>query len=155
MDELIIGRLKGFRESAVYGPKAEPIMATFMKPRRPPDLKGPHVSSKLTPGANLVGDDEQDTALLRRMLNEAEDYISSFSWCNDVLDSFFGGGVGGIFAIFLFHIRPTRRGIDPWIWIVVGDIPPAYLPLADCDSPAEVFRTYLQGMTKWVQRARK
>jgi hypothetical protein len=89
------------------------------------------------------------------MADEARRYVSSFSWCEAVLDSYFGGGVGGIFAVFFLHIRPSRSGIDPWIWSMVGDIPSAYLPLSDCDSPAEAFKTYVVGMSNWVELARQ
>ena len=121
----------------------------------PIELKGKEVASALVPSGRIVGDDSQDTELLRRMFQDARRYISSFSWCESVLDSYFGGGVGGIFAVFFFHIRRNRTDVDPWIWIVVGDVPPAYLPLSDCESPAEVFRTYVQGMSRWVEFARK
>ena len=36
----------------------------------------------------------------------------------------------------------------------MGDIPPAYLPISDCQSPTEVFRTYINGMSRWVKLAR-
>jgi hypothetical protein len=39
--------------------------------------------------------------------------------------------------------------------IVVGDIPPAYLPLSDCGAPAEVFRAHIHGMSRWVEFAGK
>jgi hypothetical protein len=118
------------------------------------ELTGEQIASEFVLAENIVGEDEQDTILLRKMSNEATDYISSFSWCDTIHNSYFGGGVGGIFAIFFFHIRPSRLGIDPWIWVVVGDVPPAYLPLVDCQSPAEVFRTYINGMAKWIEQAR-
>src|SRR5690242_17053339 len=95
------------------------------------------------------------TKLLRRMLRDAEAYIRSFSWCKDVLSSFFGGGVGEVFAVFLFNIRPARPEVGAWIWIVVGDIPSAYLPIRDAKNPAEVFKTYLSGMGKWIELARE
>src|SRR5205085_1864805 len=82
----------------------------------------------------MTGDDDGDTALLRRMSQDAEAYLRSFSWCKEVLGSFFGGGVGGIFAVFLFNIRPARPDVGSWIWIIVGDIPSAYLPLEDATS---------------------
>ena len=89
----------------------------------------------------ITGDDDEDTALLRRMAQAAEAYLRSFSWCKEVSGSFFGGGVGGIIAVFLFNIRPARPAGGSWIWIIVGDIPSAYLPLEDAASPAEVFKT--------------
>jgi hypothetical protein len=118
------------------------------------ETEGALIASSLVPTTKIRGDDAADTRLLRKMSEEAGRYISSFSWCSSVVDSYFAGGVGGIFAVFFFHIQPSRRRISPWIWIIVGDIPPAYLPLDDCSSPAEAFRTYLRGMSKWVEFAR-
>ncbi len=120
-----------------------------------PELKGQQVASELVPSASIVGGDEQDTILLRKMSEDAKSYISSFSWCETILTSYFGGGVGGIFAVFFFHIRPSRPKVDPWIWVVVGDVPPAYLPISDCGSAAEVFRSYIDGMRAWVDLARR
>jgi hypothetical protein len=119
------------------------------------EFRGEQIASDLVPAASIQGDDEQDTILLRKMSESAQQYISSFSWCDAVLSSYFGGGVGGIFAVFFFHIRPARLGVDPWMWAVVGDIPPVYLPLADCTSPVDVFRTYVRGMSRWVDLARR
>jgi hypothetical protein len=118
------------------------------------ELKGMQVASQLVSAADIVGHDEEDTVLLRKMSENAKQYISSFPWCQTILNSYFGGGVGGVFAVFFFHIRPSRSDIDPWIWIVVGDIPSAYLPVTDCESPAEVFRSYIRGMSRWVELAR-
>jgi hypothetical protein len=120
-----------------------------------PEVKGQLVASALVSVAEIVGDHEHDTVLLRKMSEDAKHYISSFPWCDATLASYFGGGVGGIFAIFFLQIRPNRADVDPWIWIVVGDIPSAYLPISDCDSPSEVFRSYVRGMNKWVELTRK
>jgi hypothetical protein len=119
------------------------------------ERKAEQVALDFVPAAGIVGDDQEDTILLRKMSENAERYISSFSWCEDILESYFGGGVGGIFTVFFFHIRTSRSDVDPWMWVIVGDIPPAYLPFADCKTPADVFRTYIHGMTKWVELARK
>jgi hypothetical protein len=104
-----------------------------------PELNGTQVASELVPAASIVGDDEQDTVLLRKMSEDAKQYISSFPWCETILGSYFGGGVGGIFAVFFFHIRPSRSDVAPWIWIVVGPIPSAYLPISDCQFTSRGF----------------
>ena len=88
-----------------------------------------------------MGNDEEDTKLLRNMAVAADEYIRSFTWCQTVLRSFFAGGVGGIFAVFLLDIAPARPEAGRWIWIVVGDVPPAYLPLEDAKTPKQVFST--------------
>jgi hypothetical protein len=115
---------------------------------------GERIALDLIPTAQIAGDDETDTGLLRAMALDAEAYISSFQWCGAVRDSFFGGGVGGVFAIFLFRIQASRPDIDDWIWVMVGDTPPAYVPIADCASVAQAFRVYVRGMKNWIHLAR-
>lgn len=119
------------------------------------ELKGRQLAGTLVPLANIAGDDDQDTRLLRKMAEEAQAYIASFSWCKQIDNAYFGGGIGGIFAVFLLRIRPGRAGVDPWMWVVVGDIPSAYLPISDASSPRELFETYIAGMRRWVKAARK
>jgi hypothetical protein len=115
---------------------------------------GECIALDLVPISQIVGDDDTDTQLLHAMARDAEAYILSFQWCGTVFDSFFGGGMGGVFAIFLFRIQPSRPDVDNWIWVMVGDTAPAYLPIADCSSVAEAFRMYIWGMTNWVRFAR-
>jgi hypothetical protein len=125
--------------------------------RRVPEFKltGEQVAAGLVRAAEMRGDDEEDTRRLTSMAEEARNYISSFSWCGGVFDSYFAGGVGGIFAVFFFHIRPARSGVDRWMWVSVGDVPRAYLPLMDCSCPAEFFSQYISGMRRWVALARE
>jgi len=45
--------------------------------------------------------------------------------------------------------------VDPWEWVFVGDVPPAYLPLEDASSKMQAFETYVEGMQRWVVVARE
>jgi hypothetical protein len=123
---------------------------------KPPEFKltGEQIAAGLVRVAELRGDDDEDTQLLKEMADEAKGYISSFSWCRGIVDSYFGAGVGKIFAVFFFRIQPARSGVDQWIWASVGDVPRAYMPLMDCSSPAEFFSGYIRGMRAWVALAR-
>jgi hypothetical protein len=107
------------------------------------------------PVDRMTGEGDEDTALLREMFADAKNYVLSFSWRGSIVNSYFAGGVGKIFAIFLFNISPAQPDVDRWMWIVVGDVPPAYLPLEDCKSAAEVFETYIAGTKRWVNLARE
>ena len=103
----------------------------------------------------MAGDDDADAVLLRQMLDEAERYLLSYSWCDSIIRAYFGGGVAKSLAIFLFNISPARPDVNEWIWIIVGDIPPAYVPLEDCESAMEAFETYIDGMKRWAVLARE
>ena len=74
----------------------------------------------VVPIEKMIGDDDEDNILLQQMSKDAEEYIRSFSWCGGILRAFFGGGVGGIFAVFLYQIIPARPDVSSWIWIVGG-----------------------------------
>lgn len=106
--------------------------------------------SKVTPASHLRGDSDEDTALLHSMLKEAEGYLCSFEWCQSIIDSYFGIGVGGVVAVFLFRIEPVGEGIDDWIWAVVGDLPPAYITTDEAPNPACALDGYIGAMQAWV-----
>jgi hypothetical protein len=106
------------------------------------------------PVQDLAGHDEEETLRLQKMSLKAHRYLESQSWCVCTLESCFGGGIGDVFAIFLFRIVPAHDDIDDWIWVAVGDVPSAYLPLEDAAAPGEMFHQYVEGMTRWVDFAR-
>jgi hypothetical protein len=122
-----------------------------------PDSENARIFSipHIVPVEKMAGEDDEETLLLRQMLEEARRYALSFSWCDAIIDSYFGGGIGKIIAIFLFKISTTRADVDHWMWIIVGDLPPAYLPLEDCKSPKSVFEMYVHGMGRWAKLARQ
>ena len=67
--------------------------------------------ASVVPVELMIGDDDEDTAPLHAMSQDAGAYLRSFSWCKEVRGSFFGGGVGGIIAgVPIQHSpRPIRR----------------------------------------------
>ena len=103
----------------------------------------------------MFGEDSKDTELLRAMAAEAEEYLLSFAWCETILHRYFGAGVGGIVGVFFFGIRPSRKGIDQWLWVVVGDLPRAYFVVDQCKTPAQVLNLYISHMKQWIEFARK
>ena len=52
--------------------------------------------------------------------------------------------------MFLVEIEPTEAGVDSVVWVVVGDIPPAYLVIDDAPSPASALERYVEEMRMWV-----
>jgi hypothetical protein len=109
--------------------------------------------AKVCPAVQMVGEDEEDTRLLGTMLAEARSYLSKHNWCGRIEEEYFGFGVGGIAAVFLFRIRPAKPSVDPLVWVVVGDIPPLYISTDDAPNPACALDAYLGAITHWAKAA--
>ncbi|MFP5237479.1 MAG: hypothetical protein ACLGSD_16400 [Acidobacteriota bacterium] len=110
--------------------------------------------SGVTPVSEMRGEDEDETRRLRDMEARARDFITSFNWCTAVLDLYFGDGIGDVFAVFFARIKPARPSVDEYLWIVVGDIPPAYLVIDDSPTPKAALECYIREMRKWVALAK-
>jgi hypothetical protein len=111
--------------------------------------------NKVVPAGDLRGEDEKDTSMLRGMLSEARQFLISFHWCRSVKQAYFGFGIGGVVAVFLFGIEPAQAGVDEWLWVIVGDVPPAYLVTDDCPTPKAALDEYVIEMSRWVAAAKK
>jgi len=109
--------------------------------------------SKVVPVVELRGDSEHDTELLKQMVREAEIYLSAFDWCESVAESYFGLGVGGVVAVLLFRIVPRGEGVDEWLWVIVGDLPPAYLVTDHNPTPVSALEAYVEEMSAWLAAA--
>lgn len=105
--------------------------------------------SHVQPLSKFLGEDADDSKLCRDLFDEATGYITSFDWCTSVTESYFADCVGGIFALVLFHIEPAKSDVDEWLWVVVGDLPPAYIAPASAD-PHDALGDYIEQMSKWV-----
>ena len=107
--------------------------------------------AKIVPASELAGEDEEDTSLLKAMLGEAEEYlIAQQKWCQSIKNAYFGLGVGGIVAVFLFEILPKKQNVDDYVWVIVGDLPSLYITTEDAPNPACALDAYLGAMQKWV-----
>ena len=112
------------------------------------DFSGlPHVES-------MRGEDDSETIEFQGLHRKAKAFLGTFSWCGGINTARFGLGVSNIVAVFLFEIHPLRRDVDDILWVVVGDIPPAYLVTDDAPDPARALQVYIREMRKWVEAVR-
>jgi hypothetical protein len=109
----------------------------------------------VVPIEQMFGEDEEELRLLREMAAEAHTFLSSFSWCEEIREAYFGDGFGKIVAVFFFRIEPSRPEVDEWLWVVVGDLPSAFLVTDDCNAPSEALDGYIYEMSKWVKLAKR
>ena len=103
---------------------------------------------------DIVGDDDTDTALLLQMAASARDFITSFDWCPSINAIHLASGVGGLAAVFLFEFSRKIRQTDDRLWVVVGDLPTAYLVVEPEDSPAQALERYCDLMEQWIASVR-
>ena len=100
--------------------------------------------------SDMTGEDEEERELLNQMLEEASDYLTSFAWCEAITESYVGIAIGGVVAVFLFRIRPARTDVDEWLWVIVGDLPTAYITTVGIPDPPSALKAYITEMRRWV-----
>jgi hypothetical protein len=100
-----------------------------------------------------AGSKDDDAKLIAQMHAEARSFLEYFNWCAEILEEYVGFVYPGIVAVFLFRIRPAREGVDEWVWVIVGDLPPAYITCEESPNPATALDAYLGAMQEWVDAA--
>jgi hypothetical protein len=111
--------------------------------------------SGVVPVSQMVGEDDDETERLRKMEQKARDFINQFPWCEGIREFYFGDGIGDVVAIFLAQISQAKPSIDEYLWIVVGELPSAYLVTEDSPRPKEALEGYIWEMRKWVELAKQ
>jgi hypothetical protein len=101
----------------------------------------------------MRGDSDTDMELLNNMAGEAEAFIQAFDWCKRIKNSYFGCGIGGVVGVFFMRIVPASEGVDECLWVIIGDIPPAYLVTDESRTPSKALRAYITEMRQWVAAA--
>lgn len=84
----------------------------------------------------------------------ASAFLASQSWCASVLlvkPIFAIEGVLGVFRCSLITAHPDA---DPMVWVIVGDLPPAYIVHEPGDSWQDALRGYADEMERWVEAVR-
>ncbi|MCU0379375.1 MAG: DUF4826 family protein [Bacteroidales bacterium] len=89
-----------------------------------------------------------------KLHKEASNYLKSQKWCNAILDSWYDRGLADKVAVFFFKIDPVK-GADDYVWIIVGDIPPAYVDIESATNGACAIQVYADIMEDWIKAARE
>ena len=105
-------------------------------------------TTDMTQVRDLTDDDEM--ALARK----ATHFLTSFRWCAAVKESFLAFDCGEMLGVFLFCIEPLLLGVDETLWVVVGDVPPAFLVCDDAPDWYCALKSYVREMRKWIDAVR-
>ena len=135
----------------------EPLRKPAPQPRTEPKSKdtGQFSIRGVGPIDGIFHEDQEELRLLRLMAQEAQEYLQGFSWCKGIREGYYGGGFGGVVAVFVFRIIPSAPEVDEWLWIVVGDLPPAYLVTDMIKTPSQALVAYVREMSNWIERIKR
>jgi hypothetical protein len=98
----------------------------------------------------MRGETDDETALLNADSIRARNFVLQQKWCFGIGEVYFGAGLGGVVSIFLVEIEPLPTGVDRWLWVIVGDIPSAYLVTDGAANPIAALEEYIELMREWV-----
>jgi hypothetical protein len=87
---------------------------------------------------------------VRELAEEAKTFAESHDWCQKVTAVRLAWAVAGVLGVFQVDLKPAQPDVDSTLWIVVGDIPPAYLVLDDAPTWRDALRGYVAEMSRWV-----
>jgi hypothetical protein len=100
--------------------------------------------------SKIKGDDPEDTSLLREMAAEARAYMEAFEWCPSIESVHLALGVGGVVGVFLFQFDEVIEDDDDALWVVVGDLPSAYVIVEPDDDGISALERYCELMEDWA-----
>ena len=87
---------------------------------------------------------------VRALAVEAEEFVTSQCWCRKVTGVRLAWAATGVLGVFQVDLAPAQPGVDSTLWVVVGDVPPAYLVLDESPTWREALRGYVAEMLQWV-----
>jgi hypothetical protein len=91
---------------------------------------------------------------VRELAKEAKAFLATHEWCGEVTEVKLAFAVAGVLGVFEVELAPTRPEVDAVLWVVVGDIPPAYLVQDEAPTWKDALRGYVLEMHRWVHAVR-
>ncbi len=98
-------------------------------------------------------EDEEFEALEKR----AREFLTSYTWCPPIQATFVAAYFAPIVAVFAYKVEKSRPiGTDStdvleWIWVVVGDLPSAYLVNEEITDALVALAGYTVVASDWVK----
>ncbi|MEM4409765.1 MAG: hypothetical protein QXI19_13595 [Candidatus Caldarchaeum sp.] len=93
---------------------------------------------------------------LRQMAAEAKSFLLGHRWCQSVRQGYLDRAWPGILAIFYFEIvSAPHSSADDAVWVIVGDLPPAYIDIGSCRDGIAALEGYVGAMWGWVEAVKE
>lgn len=98
----------------------------------------------------IKGDSEEDAMALKSMAQAARIYVESFDWACPIKDIHLTFGIGEVIAVFIVKFTSPLASGDTSIWVIIGDIPSAYMVADDIQTPQMAMEVYCDLMEDWA-----
>ena len=86
---------------------------------------------------------------VRAFAERAIAFLECFRWCEEVRECAAKFAIAGVLGVFRAEIT-SHSGADPVVWVVIGDLPPAYLAYVEGDIWQDALDGYVGEMQAWV-----
>jgi hypothetical protein len=103
----------------------------------------------------MIPADQISNPEVAELAERASAFLLSHRWCRSVTSVHLGWAIAGVVGVFQLKLVPARADVDDTLWVVVGDLPPAYLVLDQSPSWRDALENYVYEMRKWVSAVRK
>ncbi len=93
-----------------------------------------------------------DAEMFVSMATRAKDFLAARPWCSSIGNGYLDRGLAGVIAVFYFEVTSndsTREYKDTWV--IVGRIPPIYVPTEIASTGIEAIEEYLKVLWVWAQ----
>jgi len=87
------------------------------------------------------------------LLDESHRYLSSHPWCQNITNGWLFTNLGEVLCIFLYQIENSQSPTDNLIWVIVGDLPPAYIDSKEIGNTRKVVEVYIYLVKDWIEHA--
>jgi hypothetical protein len=104
--------------------------------------------SQLVPASNISNGEVAAYA------EEAARYIKGHRFCESLVSVDLAWASAGVLGVFVVRIRPAFPQAPSSLWVVVGDLPPAYMPSDEATDWRDALDAYIFIMSEWVAAVR-
>lgn len=85
------------------------------------------------------------------LADEANHFLKGQNWCKTIEKQWLAANWDNILVVFYFDIIPDSPVADDKVWVIVGDLPPAYIDIESANNEIEAVQAYTKIMDDWVQ----
>jgi hypothetical protein len=104
-------------------------------------------------GRDIDYESKAEVERLAALRDDARRFLESLRWTPPITELILAFGVAPIAALFLARFERGIEGKgngDTEVWVMVGDLPPAYFVVDECLQAGDALEVYCELMEDWA-----